>query len=94
MTYAEYQEHFERAGALERQQFDAMPIAAVISEISAGRLGRYYQIWYSLGARAKPSEANSLLLSFLASKAAYLHRYHCAAALIQVNKLRVQLYGV
>jgi hypothetical protein len=63
MTYAEFQERFEGGGALERHQFDAMPIAALISEIRAGRLGRYYQIWYSLGARAKPFEANSLLLT-------------------------------
>jgi hypothetical protein len=88
MTYAEFQEHFERAAALERQRFDAMPVDAVISEIRAGRLGQYYQIWYSLGARATPVETNSLLLSFLASEAAYLDRYHCAAALIQINKLK------
>jgi hypothetical protein len=88
MTYAEFQQHFEQAAALERQHCDALPVAALIAEIRAGRLGRYYQVWYSLGARAEPSEANTLLLSFLASEADYLHRYHCAAALIQINRLQ------
>jgi len=88
MSYADFQQHFEQAAALERQHFDAMPVATLITEIRAGRLGRYYQIWYSLGARAEPSEANTLLLSFLASDAAYLARYHCAAALIQINRLQ------
>ena len=88
MTYAEFQQQFEQVAARERGHWDAAPVPTLITEIRAGRLGKYYQIWYSLGARAEPAEVNTLLLSFLASEADYLDRYHCAAALIQVNGLR------
>jgi hypothetical protein len=87
MTYEEYQEHYERVAEAEGKRFDAMPVAAIVSDIEAGRFGESYQIWSSLGKRAKPAEANELLLSFLASNTDYLHRYHCAAALIQINQL-------
>jgi hypothetical protein len=87
MTYAQYQEHFERAAEAEGRRYDAMPVATIIAEIRAGRFGECYQIWYSLAKRAKPEETNDVLLSFLDSEAEYLHRYHCAAALIQINKL-------
>jgi hypothetical protein len=88
MTYADYQRYFEEAAAAEHARFDAMTVAEVIAEINADRLGSCYSIWYSLGARATPLEANDLLLNYLASDAEYLHRYHCAAALIQINRLR------
>ncbi len=89
MTYAQYQEHFEKMAEAESKRFDAMPVADIISDIRAGRLGQCYQIWHSLAKRkrAQPAEVNDLLLSFLSSQAEYLHRYHCAAALILINKL-------
>ena len=87
MSYAEYQEWFEKAAEAESKHFDAMPVADVISDIRNGRLGQCYQIWYSLARRAQPEDVNDLLLAFLSSKSDYLHRYHCAAALIQVNRL-------
>lgn len=88
MNYAQFQEHFENAAEAEAAWFDAMSVSELVSDIRAGRFGDYYQIWYSLAKRAKPSEVNALLLSFLDSPAEYLQRYHCAAALILVNKLK------
>ena len=86
-TYAEFQALFEEHAQAEKERFDAMTVAALISEIRAGRLGAYHQIWHSLAARARPAEVNDLLLEFLSSSADYLDRYHCAAALLGVNGL-------
>ena len=85
MTYGEFQEWWEKEAKAEAQRFDAMPVSVIVNEIRAGRLGEFYQIWRSLAQRARPDEVNDLLLSFLSSQAEYLHRYHCAAALIQIN---------
>lgn len=87
MTYGEFQEWWEKNAKVELQHFDAMPVLAIVDAIRAGRLGEFYQIWRSLAQRARPDEANDLLLSFLSSQAEYLHRNHCAAALIQINHL-------
>jgi hypothetical protein len=87
MTYAQFQQHFEQTAEAEANRFDSMPVAELIAEINASRFGRTYQIWYSLAKRASPDEVNALFLAFLDSNADYLQRYHCAAALIQVNQL-------
>ena len=87
MTYAEFQEHFAEQAEAEVRRYALMSVAEIITEIQEGRLGECYQIWHVLGERAAPQEANELLLAFLSSPAEYLHRYHCAAALIQINKL-------
>lgn len=85
-SYAQFQEYYELYAQQERDSCDARPVLALLADVEAQRLGTYYQIWYSIGARAKPAEANSRLLAFLASTADSLHRYHCAAALIAVNQ--------
>ena len=85
MTYAEFQQEFERLAGLEKERFDRLSVSDLILEVRAGRLGECYQIWRSLGERASPREINELLLAYLSSGADYLHRYHCAAALIAVN---------
>jgi len=87
MTYAQYQEHFEQMAAQEKERLSALAVAELIALIRSGRLGTHYQIWYSLAERAKPAEVNDMLMSFLYSDEEYLHRYHCAAALIAVNSL-------
>ena len=74
-------------GEQEKQRYSKLPVAELMALIRAGRLGEHYQIWYSLAERATPVAVNDMLLSFLSSEADYLHRYHCAAALIQVNDL-------
>jgi len=87
MTYAEFQEQYEREADAEGRAYDALPLSRLVTDIRAGHLGQYYQIWYSLARRARPREVNDLLLAFLSSDADYLHRYHCAAALIRLNGL-------
>jgi hypothetical protein len=44
MTYAEFQEHWEKASIAEREKYDAMPLDAIIEDIKKGRFGTNYQI--------------------------------------------------
>jgi len=84
MSYAQFQEHWEQEADKERERYDARPVSELLADIRAGKYGNYYQIWPSLGTRAKLAEAGSLLFSILESPADYLIRYHCAAALISI----------
>ena len=88
MTAEQFHQWFEDTHASERARFDAMPVAEVLAEAAAGRFGECYAIWKSIGARATPA-ANAQLLDFLASDAEFLHRYHCAGALIAINRLEM-----
>ena len=87
MSYAEYQEHFEQEAGKERERYDARSVAELLTDIRAGRFGSYYQIWHSVGARASLADAGSLLADILESDADYLHRYHCASALISIGRV-------
>ena len=88
MTVEQYHQWFEDTHASERARFDAMPLADVLAEAAAGRFGHCYAIWKSIGARATPA-ANRQLLDFLESDAEFLQRYHCAGALIAINRLQL-----
>lgn len=92
MTYGEFQERYEEEGGKERARYDARPVADLLADIRAGRFSDQYQIWYSLGARATLAEAGPTLLAVLESDLEYLHRYHCAAALIAIAQLDPKIY--
>lgn len=85
-SYAQFQEYYEQYAQQEKDSCDARPVLDLLADVETRRFGAYYQIWYSIGARAKPAEANSRLLAFLDSNADPLHRYHCATALIAINQ--------
>ncbi len=87
MSYAEFQEHFEKAAGEEKARYDAVPVSILLAEIRARRFGEYYQIWHSVAERATAAEAANDLLHVLESDADYLNRYHCASALISVAGL-------
>src|SRR5262245_19858670 len=61
-----------------------MNVATLVEHIRDGRFGDYHTIWYSLARRASLGEAAWILLDVLESKAPYLARYHCAAALLKL----------
>src|SRR5437763_1409050 len=88
MTQDEFAWNFERLAHTESQHYSALPVSELLAKVEAHDFGESYQIWYSIGERATPAEANNLLFSFLCSDADYLLRYHCAAALIAINKLK------
>jgi hypothetical protein len=87
MTHADYQKYFEQQAEAEKASFARLPVEDLLTDIRAHRFYQCHQIWYSLAERATPAQANSLLLSCLESDLEYLHRYHCAAALIAINHL-------
>jgi hypothetical protein len=84
MANANSPEQWDRAAEAEANRYDAMPVASLIRNIRAGRIGRYYTIWYSLAKRSSLTDAGWTLFNVLESRAPYLVRYHCAAALIML----------
>ena len=92
MSYAEFQEHFEVEAGKERERYDARPVTDLLTDVRGGHFGSYYQIWHSIGARASLADAGSQLADILESDADYLHRYHCAAALISVGRVYADGY--
>jgi len=88
MSYEEFDQRVGETMDRDRAFFDSLSVPELIEWIKAKPVHDRFQIWYSLADRAKPHEVNDLLLSFLESDADYLDRYHCAAALIQINQLQ------
>jgi hypothetical protein len=87
MTYAEFQEHWEIESDKERTKYDSKPISELIADVEARRLGNYFQIWYSLGARATLEDIKWTFFDVLKTDLDYLIRYHCAKALISIARL-------
>jgi len=87
MSYGQFQEQWEQEAEKERAGYDSRPVSALLTDVRAGRFGSYYQLWHSIGARGSLAEAGSLLADVLESDADYLHRYHCAAALITIGRV-------
>lgn len=84
MTYAEFQEHWEKTSIKERAKYDAMPLDALLSDIKKGQFGTNYQIWYSVGRRATIEQVGWLFFSILESDTDFLNRIHCATALLSI----------
>jgi hypothetical protein len=90
--YEKFQEIWKDGSHKEREEYDARPVSELLADIRVGRFGNHYRIWYSLGARASLKEAGSLLFDVLESRADYLVRYHCAAALISMAGVSAEGY--
>jgi hypothetical protein len=84
MTYAEFQEHWEKASSAERQQYESVPIEKLISLVENHDYGKYYQIWPVLGSKAAIEDVGPLLVEILKSDIDYLTRYHCAGCLLMI----------
>jgi hypothetical protein len=84
MTTADWRAKWDRAAEAESKRYDAVPVASLILDIRAGRIGRYHSIWYSLARRSSLIDAGWTLFNVLESRAPYLVRYHCAAALVML----------
>jgi len=87
MTYAEFQERYEQEAGKEKDRYDSLTVSSLVEDIRSRRFGEYFQIWYSLGRRAKLPEVGWLLFDILQSSEDYLIRYHYASALISVAEL-------
>ena len=85
MSYAEFQEHWEKAADAELSAYRQRPAHELLDEIAHERYGSYYQIWYALQGRTTFEEAGRLLLGVLRSGVDYLIRYHCATLLLTLR---------
>jgi hypothetical protein len=87
MSYADYQEHFDRMVQELSTRYAAMPTGELVRLLEEKRYDPFYQLWHALHGRVTPGQVNHLLQAVLASDEDYLHRYHCAAAYIAINGL-------
>lgn len=85
MSYADYQEHWERGARAEFASYQERPPHELLHAIAHGKYGDYYEIWYALQGRTTFEEAGALLLRVLRSNADYLVRYHCAVLLLSLR---------
>jgi hypothetical protein len=86
MSYAQFQEHWEKAADAEMAEYRKRPAHDLLAEIARGDYGSYDQIWYALQGRTSIDEAGTLILSVLRSQTDYLVRYHCATLLLSLSR--------
>jgi hypothetical protein len=84
MDNGDWRETWEQHAEQERGALAEAPVSELLARIRAGQFGGYYSIWYALADRAQLNEVGWVLFSVLESEAAYLDRYHCAAALLRL----------
>jgi hypothetical protein len=83
MSYAEFQEDWERAAGEEYDRYLAMPSTALIWEVRDRRYGECYQLWRAISAVSTLADAGRALLDVVRRDSEeYLVRYHAAAALL------------
>ncbi len=97
MNSNDWRDKWEQDATAERRRQDKTPVAQLLADIQHKKFGEHYGIWYSVGERATLQQAGWILFNILQSDVDYLHRYHCAAALIKLAWLKqfepVQLSG-
>ncbi|MFO7627239.1 MAG: hypothetical protein R6V62_08275 [Candidatus Fermentibacteraceae bacterium] len=79
-----WQDKWDEAADDERKRMEARTAAELLADVSEGRFGNYYVIWYVIASKSTVDEAGWTLFKTLVGEADYLYRYHCAAALLQL----------
>ena len=79
-----WKEQYEDAGTAEKERYVQTSVEHLLQAVQRGQFGDYHQIWYALAENATLEQAGWTLYHVLASPIDYLHRYHAAAALIQL----------
>jgi hypothetical protein len=77
-----WREVWEDEAQAEYDVFCAMPLASLLERVARNELGSYYVIWNAIATKGDLRLAGWPLFEFASSTAPYLHRYHCAAALL------------
>lgn len=75
-----WEEHAEQ----ERAKQDITPVSELLKQVEQGDYGNYYGIWKAIAKRAKLKQAGWILFAVLERDIDYLHRYHCAEALVRL----------
>ena len=78
----DWREHWEQDAQAEYEAFCASSLDTLLDRVAGMRLGSHYMIWPAIAAKGNLQRAGWPLYRFTRSGAPYLHRYHCAAALL------------
>jgi hypothetical protein len=84
MGSGEWRETWEQHADKEQGKLEGLSVRELCARIHARKLGDYYQIWQAVAKRATLPEVGWILYGVLESDMEYLHRYHCAEALLQL----------
>lgn len=79
-----WQDHWDEAADDEYRSMEERPLSELLADAGSGRFGSYYTIWRVIGRKAALAEAGWVLFAVLEGEADYLHRYHCAGALLEL----------
>jgi len=82
MAEKHWKEQWEDGAGAELEDLHALPIEELRRRVAKRRFGDYYMIWDAIAAKRDLAAVGWQLVDFLKSSADYLHRYHCARALL------------
>lgn len=89
MSYAEFQEDFEKEGEKWSKKYDHMTEDEILSLIEQGKWDWTYQIWFSIRTKGTIQKSSPVLMKVLKKRfTSFLHRNHCADALFLIAKIK------
>jgi hypothetical protein len=77
-----WRECWEDDADAELRALTALPLAALLRRVDAGKLSEHHVIWDAIAAKQDLPACGWRLYDFLTSPAPYLSRYHCARVLL------------
>ena len=89
MSYAEFQEDFEREGKKWAKKYSQMSEDEILSLIEKGKWDWTYQIWFSIRTKGTVQKSSPVLMKALRRRfTSFLHRNHCADTLFLIAKIK------
>lgn len=89
MSYAEFQEDFEKEGEKWSKKYDQMSEDEILSLIKKGKWDWTYQIWFSIRTKGTIQKSSPVLMKVLRRRfTSFLHRKHCADALFLIARIK------
>jgi hypothetical protein len=77
-----WKERWEDDAHAEYEKLRALSLEKLCERVRRGKFGEHYAIWDAIAAKRDLAPVGWQLFDFLNSNADYLHRYHCARALL------------
>ncbi|MBC7894612.1 MAG: hypothetical protein H7066_04315 [Cytophagaceae bacterium] len=78
----EWREHYEDAADADLAAMSAESLPQLIRRVQRREFGEYYALWDAIAGKRDLHAVGWLMFDFITSDATYLHRYHCARALL------------
>lgn len=89
MSYARFQEDFEKEGEKWSKKYDQMSEDEILSLIERGKWDWTYQIWFSIRTKGTIQKSSPILMKVLRKRfTSFLHRNHCTDALFLIAKIK------